>query len=97
MRVLFAVLIALIADRASAQDARQFADAPPGALSCAGCHGAGSVLSLDDLSVSEIETAMTDFRDGSRTATLMNRLAAGFTDAEISQIAAWISDEEASQ
>ena len=97
MRALFAAIITVAATDASAPDARPFTEAPPGALTCSGCHGAGSGISLDQMSASEIETAMIGFRDGTRAATLMNRLAAGFSDAEISQIAAWIADEEAAQ
>lgn len=66
-------------------------EAPPGASTCSGCHGAGSGLSLDGLTADEIAAAMTAFRDGSRPATLMPRLAAGFTEEEIAAIAAWIA------
>ena len=97
MRALFAAIITVAATGASAQDARPFTEAPPGALACSGCHGAGSGLSLEQLSASEIEIAMIGFREGTRTATLMNRLAAGFSDAEIAHIAAWLADEAAAQ
>jgi cytochrome c553 len=69
-------------------------EAPPGATTCSGCHGAGSDLPLDSLSAQDIVTAMTAFRDGSRAATLMPRLVAGFTEEEIAAIAAWIASEE---
>ncbi|WP_276326058.1 hypothetical protein [Palleronia marisminoris] len=36
---------------------------------------------------------MLEFRDGSRDATVMGRLAAGFDTSEIALIAAWIAAE----
>ena len=92
MRVPLAAVLTCLAGIASAQDP---ATAPPGALACSGCHGAGSNLTLDGLSAEDIETAMIAFREGTRAATLMTRLAAGFSDAEIAAIAAWLAEEEA--
>ncbi|PYN57357.1 MAG: cytochrome C, partial [Candidatus Rokuibacteriota bacterium] len=37
----------------------------------------------------EIIKAMQDFRSGARAGTVMDRIAKGFTDAEIQAIAAW--------
>jgi cytochrome c553 len=67
-------------------------DAPPGASSCLGCHGAEptSLPALTNLSASEIETAMDEFRSGAREATLMNRIAKGFTPEESNAIAVWL-------
>lgn len=66
-------------------------EAPPGAMACSGCHGTGSSLSLDGLSAAEIAEAMAAFKSGARDATVMKRIAAGFDDAEIAAIAAWIA------
>lgn len=88
MRVLVAILVVPLAGAASAQDP---ATAPPGALACSGCHGAGSEMALDGWRASEIAAAMVAYRDGSREGTLMGRLAAGFSDDEIAGIAAWIA------
>jgi cytochrome c553 len=66
------------------------AEAPPGAAACSGCHGA-SGIPLDGLSASDIEAAMIAFRSGDRDATLMNRIAAGFTEGEITAIAVWLA------
>jgi cytochrome c553 len=85
MRQLLLIFLCLTASVCTAQDA------PPGATTCSGCHGAGSSLPLDALTVEDIVTAMAAFRDGTRAATLMPRLAAGFTDAEIAAIATWIA------
>ena len=65
--------------------------APPGAMACSGCHGSGSSLSLEKLTTTEILEAMIAFKSGTREATLMNRIAAGFDEAELAAIAAWIA------
>ena len=69
--------------------------APPGAASCSGCHApAGTVTtaipSPQNLTAAEIEAAMLAFKSGERQATVMNRIARGFSDQEIGQIAAWL-------
>lgn len=90
MRLLPAILAMFLPAIAAAQDA------PPGALACTGCHDASveTALSLKGLTAEEIATAMADFRSGAREATLMNRIAAGFTDAEIEAIARWLTREK---
>lgn len=90
MRALFALLAILLPVMAAGQDA------PPGALSCAGCHdpALATELSLDGMTAEDIVSAVADIRNGGRDATLMNRIAAGFTDAEIEAIALWLVPEE---
>jgi sulfide dehydrogenase cytochrome subunit len=70
------------------------AGAPPvGAASCSGCHrsdGTGSVSALTG-SADDIVAAVAAYRSGARPATVMDRLAKGFTDDEIRAIAAWIA------
>jgi cytochrome c553 len=72
------------------------AAAPPGASSCSGCHavpartGAG-IPGLAGRDPEEIAERMLGFRSGSRPATLMNRIALGFTEPEIRAIAAWVA------
>ena len=39
----------------------------------------------------EIVAAMQTFRTGERSATVMDRIARGFTDEETRAIAAWVS------
>jgi cytochrome c553 len=46
------------------------------------------------LTAEEIAAAVANFRSGAREATLMNRIAAGFTDAEIEAIARWLAREK---
>jgi sulfide dehydrogenase cytochrome subunit len=67
---------------------------PPGASSCTGCHAAGSGMgALAGMPAASIEAAMQGFRDGSRKATLMNRIAAGFTPAQTQAIALWFEQQ----
>ncbi len=70
------------------------ADAPPGAASCSGCHPASRSIAtpvprLNGRDAAQIVTAMQEFRTGRRPATVMDRIAKGFTDGEIEAIAAW--------
>jgi hypothetical protein len=77
---------------AAPQDVSQ---SPPGASACLGCHGAGEteLPSLKALSALDIETAMDAFRTGARDATLMNRIAKGFTPEESRAIAQWLTTQ----
>jgi cytochrome subunit of sulfide dehydrogenase len=74
------------------------ASEPPGAASCSGCHTSGaaasSVSRLYGRDAGDIMTAMTGFRDGSLPATVMNRIAKGFTDDELRAIAAWLAAQK---
>ena len=70
------------------------ADAPPGAMSCSGCHPAGrgvdaSVPRLIGRDPADIVTAMQGFKSGQRPSTVMDRIAKGFSDDEVKAIAAW--------
>lgn len=58
------------------------------AATCMSCHGPdgrslGEIPRLDGLSRTEFVTALRDFRSGARRATIMQRQASGYTDAEI--------------
>lgn len=68
---------------------------PAGASSCSGCHdakiGNPAVPPLKGRPVAEIVDAMQAFRKGTREATVMGRIAKGYTDEETRAIAAWIS------
>jgi cytochrome subunit of sulfide dehydrogenase len=70
------------------------ADAPPGASSCSGCHPASQsvdtpVKRLIGLKSEDIVAAVKAFRSGEKPATIMDRIAKGFTDDEIKAIADW--------
>jgi cytochrome subunit of sulfide dehydrogenase len=69
-------------------------DAPSGAASCSGCHPASrwvesAVPRLTDRNPADIVAAMEAFKSGARPATVMDRIAKGFSDDEIKAIAAW--------
>ena len=70
------------------------ADAPPGALSCSGCHATSSSVKTDvphliGREPATIVSAMQGFRAGTTPATVMDRIAKGFGDDEIKAIATW--------
>src|SRR5580704_9405379 len=70
------------------------ADAPPGASSCSGCHPVSRsvdtpVKRLIGQNPAEIVSTVQAFRSGQRPATIMDRIAKGFTDDEIKAIADW--------
>jgi cytochrome c553 len=72
------------------------AEPPAGAAACSGCHPASTrvtspVPRLAGLDRAAIVRAMQDFRSGTRAATVMDRIARGFTDEEIQAIAAWFA------
>ncbi len=90
-------LLALAAPFAHAQDA------PPGrnlAATCANCHGTngqsrGSVPGLAGVPAANIAAAMGEFKAGTRSATVMHQIAKGYSDAQISLIAAYFAAQPA--
>ena len=74
------------------------AEPPAGAAACSGCHPASTrvtspVPRLAGLDQAAIVRAMQDFRSGTRAATVMDRIAKGFTEAEVQAIAAWYATQ----
>ena len=70
------------------------ADAPPGALSCSGCHPTArwvdtSVSRLVGRDPAAMLAAMQAFRSGQVPSTVMDRIAKGLSDDEVKAIAAW--------
>lgn len=69
------------------------------AMSCMNCHGPGGkspgdIPSIAGKSEDFLKTALVDFRDGKRTgaaATIMTRLAKGYSDAEIDAVAKYVA------
>ena len=72
---------------------------PSGAASSSGCHAPAalgtSVPPIARHSAAEIVAAMEDYRAGRRPATVMDRIAKGFTPAETQAIAAWLAGRDA--
>ena len=92
------VLAAAIAGVWIAADSVASAEPPAGAAACSGCHpsaarGSSPVTPLAGRDRAEIIKAMQDFRSGARAGTVMDRIAKGFTDAEIQAIAAWYATQ----
>lgn len=76
----------------------QAAEVPPGAASCSGCHAARpnvetAVPRLVGQDASSMVAAMQGYRSGKRPATVMDRIARGFSDDEIKAIAAWFGTQ----
>ena len=72
------------------------AEPPAGAAACSGCHPSSTrvtspVPRLAGMDRAAVVKAMQDFRSGARPATVMDRIAKGFTDEEIQAIAAWFA------
>ena len=72
---------------------------PPGASSCSGCHAANAkvdtaVPHLTGRKAADIVAQMQAFKTSEKAATVMGRIAKGFTDAEIEAIAAWYAQQK---
>jgi sulfide dehydrogenase cytochrome subunit len=88
-----AVLLAALAAPASAQTAQT----PLIALSCAGCHGVngagqGSAPPIAGHDRSAFVQVWAAFRANERPATIMNRIARGYSDAEVAQLADYFAN-----
>lgn len=72
--------------------------APPNVANCLGCHptrgGDPALPQLGGRSVSDLVDAMKAFRAGTRPATVMDRIAKGFSDDDIAAIAAWYAAQK---
>jgi sulfide dehydrogenase cytochrome subunit len=93
------VAVAIATVMASSLPVIAASEPPPGAASCSGCHASGaaaasSVSRLYGRDAGDIMTAMAGFRDGSAPATVMNRIAKGFSDDELRAIAAWLAAQK---
>jgi sulfide dehydrogenase cytochrome subunit len=95
MRKAVAVAIGLVSIAAALVAS---AEPPAGAASCSGCHPTSPrvtspVPRLLGVDRAAIVRAMQEFRSGQRAATVMDRIAKGFTDEEIQAIAAWCASQ----
>ena len=75
------------------------ADSPPGAAGCSGCHAGNPrvetpVPPLAGRPAADISAAMIAFKAGQRPGTIMDRIAKGFSDEEISAIAQWYAGQK---
>ena len=72
---------------------------PPGASSCSGCHASRTrvdtaVPPLSGRTAADIVAQMQAFKGGQKPSTVMDRIAKGFTDAEIQAIADWYAQQK---
>ena len=88
--------LAILAICAAASYGNAVAAEPPvGAAACSGCHAASgarvdtAIPPIAGRAAAEIEQQMQAFKAGQRPATVMDRIAKGFSDAEVQAIAAW--------
>lgn len=99
MRAAVAAFALAAAAPASAASFPSLAGAPPGATSCSGCHGAAGeaagATAIQGWAAADIVAALAAFRSGARPATVMNRIAPGFDEAESRAIAVWLSQQPA--
>jgi len=75
------------------------AEPPAGAVSCSGCHPVSPrvispVPRIAGADQAALARALHDFRSGQRPATVMDRIAKGFTDDEIQALAAWFATQK---
>ena len=75
------------------------AEAPPGATSCTGCHAAASgvdspVPRLAGRNAADVVRQMQAFRSGEVQTTVMDKIAKGFSEAEIQAIATWYAEQK---
>jgi sulfide dehydrogenase cytochrome subunit len=99
-RTLSKIHLALAAMLAAAAPAGA-ADAVDPALladSCAACHGTGGssvggAPTISNLTVDYFVLAMKDYASGARPATVMNRIAKGYTEAEIAAMAQYFDKQ----
>jgi len=65
---------------------------PPGASACAGCHAEGAAMgAIDGRPAAEIASALAEYRSGKRPASVMSRIAKGFSEEESQAIAVYLS------
>ena len=70
---------------------------PPGALVCSGCHAAVTPPGFPPLAgrpAADLEDKLLAYRAGTLPATVMDRLARGFSPGELKSIAAWWAGQQ---
>ena len=100
---LTAAVCALAAFSASAQDAtlKDALYTKSLAATCANCHGSNgnavqgsAVVTLAGLPADYITQQMKDFKSGARPATIMHQISKGYSDAQITDVAAYFAAQK---
>lgn len=86
------LILAAVLSLAAAPAVAQTAQTPAVALACANCHGPngagqGPVPPIAGYDRSAFVDVWQQFRANQRPATIMNRIARGYTDAEVAVLA----------
>ena len=93
----------LIASPGFAADANPMATGAAMAWQCAPCHGTNgqefleAMPPLAGMPAEQFTRAMLAYREGTRPAVIMDRVARGFTDAEIDAMAQWFEKQPVKQ
>lgn len=100
MRILpHAVLLAAMAAATLSAQGAGIRSAEMLAHTCAGCHGTNgasaglSMPTIGGLDRGYLYSVMTDYKTGLRPATIMDRIARGYSEQEISAIASWFANQ----
>jgi len=87
---------AALAPHGAAADERRAAILANTCFSCHGTEGrsSGAMPSIEGKSASYIADTLKRFRDGDKKSTVMIRIAKGFTDEEIEELAGYFSGKK---
>ena len=98
LRVAWVVVCTSLAGTASHSQDAQALYARSLAATCANCHGTdgrpvdgSAVPALAGREAAYIVEQMNAFKSGARPSTIMQQLAKGYSEAQISQLAAWFA------
>lgn len=58
---------------------------------CATCHSAGGMPSLSGTPADQLKAVLAEFKTGKRVATVMDRIARGYSDSQIESIATYFA------
>jgi cytochrome c553 len=102
LRIAIALAVASLATGALAAlptGALAASEPPSGAASCSGCHPASAgvetvVPRLAGRPAADIVAQMQAFRTGQQPATVMNRIANGYSETDVAAIAAWYAAQK---
>ena len=97
MRAAILVVAALMACPAAAQDPQAGRNLAAGCAICHGTEGRPATKDLAPLAGLPREyfiRQMSDFRDGKRSATVMQQIARGYTEPQIEAMAAWFAAQK---
>jgi sulfide dehydrogenase cytochrome subunit len=95
--------LAALSVNAQAEPQNPMAKASAMAWQCAPCHGTNgqefleAMPPLAGMPAKQFEEAMIGYREGTRAAIIMDRVARGFNDEEIKAMAAWFEKQPLKQ